>query len=71
MKTATAHPAVCTELNIHGRTDGLTDEALVSSCLVAAIWYGPACRWLEEARLYSSPNMVITLVGNKADAEGR
>jgi hypothetical protein len=34
----------------------------------ATTYYG---RWLEEARLYSSPNMVITLVGNKADAEGR
>lgn len=36
---------------------------------IVITWMG--CRWLEEARLYSSPNMVITLVGNKADAEGR
>lgn len=28
-------------------------------------------RWLEEARLYSSANMVIMLVGNKSDVSSK
>jgi len=28
-------------------------------------------RWLDEARLFASPSIVVTLVGNKADVQSK